>query len=155
VCTLDLVLTPAEGPPGAEIVVTGTPLTELRDTRIQVGGVQATALTLTRTGCDTCDDCRDDAGCAPCGLCAGVGLDPGVQDTCFGDPIADPPVPSSCDSCVETFTFRVPDLPPGPAPVIVFNATGQSPTLTFVVTAAPPGGSGATGDTSATGSTPP
>ncbi|MEQ1502662.1 MAG: hypothetical protein ABMB14_10545 [Myxococcota bacterium] len=145
-CQIDLTLTPAEGAPGAEIVATGTPLSEVRDTRVEVGGVAATVSAVVRDGCDTCDSCRSDAGCAPCGLCAGLALEAAARDACFGDPLADPPSPSSCDACVESMTFVVPDAPPGLTTVFVVNRNGQSLAIPFEVL---PGAS-TTGDTGAT-----
>jgi hypothetical protein len=91
ICSLEVTLEPASGAPGATIVVTGTPFTEVRDTRVEVGGVRAEVSLVLRADRNVCEDfvcvtsedcggCSDEATCedgqcvAPpsdyyCGLC--------------------------------------------------------------------------------------
>lgn len=153
ICSLDLTLSASTAAPGDTITATGGPLTELRDTVVTVGGVQATVSDVTRsdecsnavTGCDLC---RIEAECPPCGFCpldVGAARAMGAErlESCFGDPLADPPVEGSCDLCVQTVTFVIPaDLPPGPAAVVVFNAEGQSAALPLDIVAATTTGTG-------------
>lgn len=133
VCVLDVTFEPTSGAPGTEIAVTGTTLTEVRDTRVEVGGVRATVSSVVREGCDTCDECRFDAGCAPCGLCPGLDLEPDVRTACFGDPLADPPIVGDCAACTESMVFVVPEVAPGPTSVVIFNRNGQSEPVAFEV----------------------
>ena len=134
-CTVDLAFERERGAPGDEIVVTGDPLTYLRDTIVVVGGVTAEIRDLTRSdACTDCDSCREEAGCAQCGLCAGVPLDGDRRTECFGDPYAS--TDGLCGECVQTLTFVVPDVAPGPTTVVVLNGTGQSNAAPFEVLAA-------------------
>lgn len=149
VCSLDLALDPAAAEPGVVVTATGGPLTDegIRDTLVLVGGVPAEVTAVVRSDectndIDGCDVCRVEANCPPCGFCptdvlAAQALGSERMAQCFGDPVADPPVEGLCDLCTETLTFVVPALPPGPAPVIVFNGNGQSPTLLLDVLATP------------------
>lgn len=158
-CALDLVPVASEGAPGDTIVLTGGPMSEVRDTRVEVGGVRAQVVEVTRDGCETCDGCRVDSGCAPCGLCAGIPLATEDRVACFGDPLASPAVPSSCDACLEAMAFVVPDLAAGFVAVLVINKNGQSDALPFRVLGVPDTastgdtGAASTGDTSLTGDT--
>lgn len=147
-CTLDLAPVASEGAPGDTIVLSGGPMSEVRDTRVEVGGVRAQVVEVTRDGCEICDGCRNDSGCAACGLCAGLPLAAEDRVACFGDPLASPPVPSSCDACIEAVAFVVPDLAPGNVAVLVINKNGQSEAIPFRVLGG--GGTGSTGDTGAT-----
>jgi hypothetical protein len=119
----------------------GTPLTELRDTRITVGGIDAVVVSVVRDDCGTCDACRVDAGCSLCGPCDGAALDPNPREVCFGDPLAG--TIGRCADCVETLTFEIPTtVPPGPAAVWVINRNGISPVQEVVVSELGTGGSG-------------
>lgn len=137
VCAIDVTLEPTSGAPGTEISVVGTPLTEVRDTRLLVGGVRATVTSVVRESCDTCDICRVYSSCPPCGICLGLGT--GLEQAgldrvqCFGDPLADPPVIGDCAACVETMTFVVPDVTAGPTSVLIMNRNGQSEAVAFEV----------------------
>ncbi|MEQ1568977.1 MAG: hypothetical protein ABMA64_25285 [Myxococcota bacterium] len=147
VCSLDLAPSAAAGAPGEEIVLAGGPMSEVRDTRVEVGGHPAVVTAVTREGCDACDSCRLEAECAPCGLCNGIALAPDRRLECFGDPLADPAVAGLCAACTESLTFQVPaDAPVGPTSVLVINENGQSPSIPFEVST---GGSGSTGGTGA------
>lgn len=139
--------------PGDAVTWTGGPLTEVRDTRVTIGGVPALVLSVEREGCATCDQCRVDAVCSPCGLCTGEELDPDVRTACFGDPFAG--TTGSCGQCVERLTFEVPaDAPLGEQPVWVVNAHGTSTVGSLTVVAARSGGSGAAGPTGGSGAGP-
>jgi hypothetical protein len=144
-CSIDVVLAPVSAAAGDTVVATGGPMTETRDTLVQVGGLAAVVTAVERgETCEDCELCRRDADCAPCGFCPGQGLPDDQRLACFGDVLTDPVVEGSCDLCVETVEFIVPDgLPVGPATVVVFNANGQSPPIPLQVVA-----------TSATGKTP-
>jgi hypothetical protein len=101
--------------PGDEIRVTLSPLTESWDTAVTVGSTQATVSGLERDNCDDCDDCRDTGGCTACSECTDC-------DT-------------TCDDCLETLTFIVPDVAAGSWPVTIINSHGRSDPITLVVTA--------------------
>jgi hypothetical protein len=82
--------------------------------------------------------------------------------SCFGDGLADPPITPVCDACVESLAFVVPDAAPrGATTVLIVNANGATPSLSFEVLGAPPdtgstagtGDTGAPADTTATGDT--
>lgn len=93
---------------GESLTFTGGPYTSPEDTVLVAGSVRAAASDVTRTGCAICDSCRDDHGC-----------DPGCAD--------------SCNSCVETATFVVPDAAPGPLEVTVVDGWGSSAPIPLVV----------------------
>lgn len=158
-CQLDLTLTPAVALPGDTISASGGPYTIVRDTHIQVGGIEAEVVTVVREGCDECDECRELAECAPCGPCFGEELDVETRTSCFGEPLADPPIVPVCDACVESLSFVVPPTaPPGPTTVLVVNANGASHLVPFEVLPLPAdtsatGDTGSTADTSGTGDT--
>lgn len=142
-CALELFLSPATAAVGDPVTIGGGPFTEVRDTRIEIGGVRAEITTVIRTDCDLCDDCLADAGCPPCGLCSGAALDPAERTSCFGDPLADPPVPSSCVACTESVEFIVPDLPNGATHVWMVNRNGASDNVPFEIVGAAPSDTGA------------
>ncbi len=108
-CTVDLIgLEPASAQVGDTVTLTATPLTQLQDSALRVGGVDAVVSSLDRTDCETCDSCRSTNGCAECG-----------QDCDACD--------AECrDSCVETLTFLVPELAPGSHGVVLYTAHGGS-----------------------------
>jgi hypothetical protein len=134
ICSIDVLsVTPLSAAPGDEVAIVGTPLSEVRDTRIEVAGVRATVTSVVREDCESCDACRADAGCAPCGTCAGIGLEATVRDACFGDPLADPPTEGSCAACTENLAFVVPEVPAGPATVLILNNNGQGQVAGFEV----------------------
>lgn len=101
--------------PGDEIRVTLSPLTEAWDTAVTIGSVQATVSGLERDNCDDCDDCQDSGGCTACSECTAC--------------------ETTCDDCLETLTFIVPDIAPGTWPVTIINSHGRSDPISLVVTA--------------------
>ena len=116
-CALDIpTLAPASAAPGAQVVVTAHPLTDLWDTAVTVGPTRVQPVDLDRSTCDSCDDCRDTGGCSSCDVC----------DTCDAD----------CEGCVETLTFVVPEVAPGEWPVEVVNRHGRTQAVTLTVLAA-------------------
>jgi len=137
-CTVDVTLDRALGAPGDTITGTGTPFTDVQDTLVLVGGATATISEVDRSeDCYACDTCRLDAACAPCGLCSGILLDASERLDCFGDPLASPPITGACNTCTQSMSFVVPDLPPGPTTVFVLNRNGQSDSIRFTVLPAP------------------
>ena len=108
-CTVDLLsFEPAAALPGDSITLTATPLTELQDSSLRVGGVDAAITSVDRTDCETCDSCRTSNGCASCD-----------QDCDACD--------AECrDNCVETLVFTLPQLDAGSHGVVLFNAHGGS-----------------------------
>jgi hypothetical protein len=106
------VLDPLQAAPGDIVTATGDLFTEVHDTRVIVGEVDAEVHSVERTDCTPCDECEAGAGCQceACPECAG-----------------------SCAPCVQVLTFAVPDLAPGPALVVILNAWGSSPPLDLVV----------------------
>lgn len=124
-CTLDAPLAaPATAAVGDAVVLTSSPLTEVWDTVVTIGGVQAELVSLDRTDCDDCDECVADAGCTECDV---------QCEDCT----------ETCATCVETVTVLVPALAAGSHPVQVFNRHGHSDLGTLEVLA------GDTGDTGA------
>ncbi len=144
VCTIDAALEPSSGLPGEVVSVTGGPFSEVsgeaaRDTRVEVGGVAATVVSVVREGCDACDTCRDEAGCPPCGLCNGRLLEQARRLDCFGDPFADPPTTGDCGACEQSMTFEIPaGAPIGPTTVWIVTRDGASDPIPFVVTGPAP-----------------
>lgn len=160
-CELELSTEAPEAAPGDTVVLTGGPQTRAYDTRVEVGGIPAEVVEVTRsTECSSCDDCRVEAECLACGYCAGEILEETRRAQCFGDPFAG--TGGVCGDCVETVSFVMPELPPGPTTVVVLNANGASEPQAFVVRATEPtvptaetGLAGPTGDTAITPTTPP
>lgn len=117
-------LSPAEAAPGASVVVTAGPLTRSWDTTVLLGGVSAQVVDLERSGCDSCDLCRNQADCNACDDC------------------------DDCDAlcaveCVESLTFVVPELPAGSYSLQLVNGHGSSAGLSFTVLAPLPADTGA------------
>ncbi len=124
-CAIDVAPPSLTVAPGEVVVWEGGPLTEVRDTRVTVGGLDATVVAVEREGCTSCDQCRLDAGCSPCGVCPGDELDPDVRESCFGDPLAG--TQGVCADCVERLSFEVPlAAPPGDTSVWIVNAHGTT-----------------------------
>lgn len=122
-CTLAGDLSPAEAAPGDAVVATGGEYSVVYDTVVTVGGVPAEVIDVVRDNCALCDACRlaVEDSCDPCGLC--------VQ------------CETTCDLCVQTVSFAVPDLAEGPTDVVITNGYGASDPIPFTVTA-PPGDPG-------------
>ncbi len=119
ICEVDLVaVTPEALLPGDEAVLTATPLTTDYDTALYLSGVRAQVTAVDRSGCEECDTCREDAECLVCQDC----------DTCDALCASD---------CLETVRFVVPELPPGPATVQLYNTYGGSDPLTVEILGAP------------------
>ncbi len=108
-CTVDLLgLEPASARAGDSVTLTATPLTELQDSALRVGGVEAVVTSIDRSSCEACDTCRGANSCEACG-----------QDCDACD--------AECrDACVETLVFVVPEVPAGTHGVVLFNAHGGS-----------------------------
>lgn len=117
VCLVTGVPTPDVAAPGDVVVLDGAPYSEDYDTIVRVGGVGALAVDVTREACSACDACRASEGCRTCGTCEGCDAD--------------------CDTCVQTLSFTVPDVPAGDAPIVVFNRHGTSAPVPFTVVAGP------------------
>jgi len=118
---------PAAAEVGAEVVLSASPLTEDFDTAVLVGGVRAEVLSLTRTGCESCDICVNANECSECSADC---------DACD----------SECDTnCAESLVFVVPELAAGATTIELFNTHGGSERLAFEVVAAPDTGSTDTG----------
>lgn len=120
VCPVTLTLDVTEAAPGDVVRAVGGPLSTRADTRVQVGGVQASVTDVTRTDCEACDACRDELGCLSCGACAG----------CDDD----------CAACTQSVGFEVPTEPTvaGDVSVQVINRHGTSDALPLQVTAPSP-----------------
>jgi hypothetical protein len=146
-CELEVALLQTTIAHGATVNASGGPYTNVRDTRVLVGGVPAEVVSVSRVDCEVCDQCRLDPDCAPCGPCFGIELTVDAKDDCFGDGLADPPIPPACDICVETMSFVVPTgAPVGTTAVYVVNANGASGLVPLEVL----GGAVDTSDTSDT-----
>ena len=145
-CSIELTPVAETVIPGEVVSWVGGPLTEVRDTRVTVGGVDAVVLDVVRSECDGCDACLETAGCTPCGSCDGAELEVAQRVACFGDPFAG--TEGECGTCVETLTFEIPvTLLPGPAAVWMVNRHGIARPLEVVIS----GASGSTGHTGDTG----
>lgn len=120
---------PAAGVPGTLVTVRGSPLTADYDTALYLGGLPVPLESLDRSSCEAdqadgsagCDECRAAADCLACGDC----------DDC--DQVC-------ATTCVESFTFTVPEAPAGATTLWILNAHGQSNTVPFEVQAAPVAG---------------
>ncbi len=161
VCDLELELVPDAAAPGEVVTATGGPFTEVRDTIVMVGGFEAEVLSvsadLQQTGdtaatdltfvCEECETCRIEAGCGPCGSCAGERLEPSRRLECFGDPLEG--TIGACDLCEQQVDFVVPLVGSGATTVWMVNRNGTSPSVPFSVLGVP-----GTGDTSSDTGTP-
>jgi len=126
-CELEIALFPTEGVVGADVVATGRPFSDISDTSVRFGGAEAQLLDVARDDCSVCDTCRTNAvpACDVCVVC--------------------PQCRSECADCVQTVTFRVPEVPPGETSVVVTNGYGVSPPLPFTVLAPDTGDTGDSG----------
>jgi hypothetical protein len=116
-CDVELTLDTDAAPPGEAVTARGGPYTEPVDTVVRVASVQAPVLEISRESCGACDLCRVEATCAVCGPCE--------------------PCDEDCAPCLESVRFQVPDVPGGPAPVVLANAFGTSEPATLDVQADP------------------
>ena len=107
-------VSPSVSVPGAQVSVTGTPMTTTWDTAITLNGTRAEVISVDREGCEDCDQCKLDAACTSCEDC----------DAC--DQI--------CKSdCEEVVVFEVPAVSPGEAELHLYNVHGQSHATPFTV----------------------
>lgn len=131
-CQVDLIdLAPTSGLPGETVTLQAHPVTTTFDTVLSMGGTNAELVSVDRTGCDTCDDCRTTWACLECG----------------GD--CDPCDSLCATTCEETVVFTVPQLDAGAYQIELFNAHGHSDRVAFEVlgvTDTGNGDSGAGGD---------
>ncbi len=125
------VITPAESPGGGTVVAVSRPMTEVWDTVVTVGAVNATISAVDRSECDSCDSCRETAECNVCDSCASCATE--------------------CATCVESVSFVVPELAPGSHQVVVTNLHAASAAVSLTVIEADTGsdtGADTGGDTS-------
>ncbi len=120
-------LEPAEAEPGVSVRAVSRPMTEVWDTSVYVGGTPAAVTAVERVECDACDTCREEAECNVCDSCTDCAAD--------------------CAPCVESATFTVPQLAPGPHAVVLTNLHASASAVVLTVTAADTGDSGDSGDT--------
>jgi len=123
---------PATGAPGAEVVLTGGPLTDTWDTAVYFGTERALITGVDRDSCDDCDACRETNSCTACGDCDACDL------LCEAD-------------CVETASVEIPPLAAGSVDVLLYNAYGVSTSLVFTVDGAEDTGSTSGSDTGDSG----
>ena len=115
-CALDLALDQETAAVGDVVRAVGGPVSDVWDTSVRVGGVDANVLSVDRTDCDACDLCQQAAGCDGCGLCTDC--------------------TATCDSCEESVSFEAPTLPDGAADVVIVNPYGRSTSLALDVASA-------------------
>lgn len=153
-CELDVALEPVVAAPGDSITVFGGPFLRdddidgdpARDILVIVDGVGAEVLDVSSVDasdtdvsedCNTCFACREEAGCAPCGLCDGRELEGARRRECFGtDPVIAKPESGACDRCEQRVVFEVPDVESGPRSVVLQNRFGTSVPVPLDVTLA-------------------
>lgn len=116
-CVIDVALEPTAVVAGDEVTASGGPFSEVYDTRVLVGGVDADVLAVVREDCLSCDLCREEENCQSCGTCE--------------------PCESVCTPCTQTLRFTVPVTPAGERPVLIFNRHGGSQLGALDVSAAP------------------
>ena len=103
---------------GDEVTVYGRPFTALFDSSIRFEQTDASLVDVSRDECALCDTCREQAECSDCETC----------DVCA----------TSCETCIESMTLTVPDLPSGDYYVVARNSYGLStPTQWSVVNPEP------------------
>ncbi len=90
-----------------------SPLTQVYDTVVNFEGTRATVVEVLREDCAACDLCLEAAECLACEACS--------------------PCVEQCEPCLQTVTFLVPDLAPGPTTLVITNRFGSSPALPFTV----------------------
>lgn len=114
-CALDVALSPTEAVPGGTVAAIGGPLSQYPwDHAVRVGGKAAEVVDVSRNdACTDCDACFELEECNGCEVC------PSCADTCAG--------------CIQSVSFEVPDLPAGPADVVITNAYGASPSLVLTI----------------------
>lgn len=114
VCILDApVLSPASAAAGDTVVLASSPLTEVWDTAVVVGGVRAELVSVDRADCDAWDACVAAEACTVCDTC----------NSCA----------ESRAACVETAAFIVPAVAEGARGVEILNRHGRSPAVALEV----------------------
>lgn len=94
--------------PGEIVAAVGRPVSEIVDTTVRVGGVEAAIVDVDpdSQACRPCEDCRSLVGCTECQRC------PTCADECL--------------ECAPQVLFEVPDLPAGDHLVTIANRFGTS-----------------------------
>jgi ferredoxin len=96
------------------IVVSGGPFTAILDSSVRFDQHDAEILSVDRDDCTLCYSCREQALCSTCDTC----------ETCD----------LSCETCVETMTLVIPDLPTGTYNVTARNSYGMSSPTPLLIT---------------------
>ncbi len=120
---------PQEAPAGAIVTAEVTPVTTHWDTAVYVNGVRAEVGEILREGCEACDTCKETNACLACDDC----------DDCDATCKAD---------CNERIAFTVPNIPAGPAQVVIYNGHGTTDPIAFTVSASADTGEADTGSSS-------
>lgn len=118
-CLLDASLSVEEGPPGTTVVATGGEFSLDYDTSVLVDAVPAEILDVQRINCAFCDGCFASIE-PPCNAC----------EECEGCAV-------SCEDCVQTVSFVIPEVPPGEVVLVITNTFGASSPIPFTVTEPP------------------
>lgn len=113
-CALDGTLDVSTGEPGTEVVFQGGPVTDVQDTLVRVGGESALVANVAREDCTFCDACINEAGCDPCGTACSACTE-------------------LCATCVQSVTFVIPEVDPGPTTVVIQNLWGSTDPIAFDV----------------------
>ena len=117
-CPVEATLEPDRGVPLDRVVATGGPFSAVYDTRVQVGGAFAEVLQVELSAeCGLCESCRFNNGCETCGFCFECS--------------------ALCDACVQSTTFVVPIVPPGPTTVTILNRHGSTDGIPFTILGLP------------------
>jgi uncharacterized membrane protein YgcG len=128
-CQVDVMqVEPASGLPGDSIKLTAHPVTTTFDTVLNIGGTTAELVSVDRTDCESCDDCRTTWACLECG----ADCDP-CDNLC-------------ATTCDESVVFTVPELAAGSYQIEVFNAHGHSDRVAFEVLGVTDTGDSGNGD---------
>ncbi|MEE2751414.1 MAG: hypothetical protein VX519_08280 [Myxococcota bacterium] len=105
---------------GTWVQAYGSPLTDKSDTALFLDSTRVEIQSVERINCETCDDCRLEAGCGDCTDCPSC-------------------APICSEECSESIEFTVPEVGVGPHELLFYNAHGSSNTLTFEVLESPEG----------------
>jgi len=112
-CELDVDAPTAELFAGEPTTVTGRPFTSLLDSSVRFGESEAEITAVERLDCTLCDQCRVSAQCTVCDEC----------NECA----------TSCETCSETMSLTIPDLPTGQYTVVFRNQYGLSIPLSWSI----------------------
>ena len=150
-CSLDVILSSPSGAPGDRIVAKGTPYTEVRDTRVEVGGMRAFVESVDRLDEEplqgqACTDAPGDTTCVACGgACVDGACDcPRTALTCeICDECRDEAGCAPCGECagVDLEASRRIDCfgDPLAQPALPGACAGCEETMTFLVPSLPAG----------------